>query len=426
MVIEKGYIRNQSIWNFTETRGLICKYNAFNASVINIHFEKDKCEMQNELIKKIKALPSVKKYRIHCALKRVAFKYFLSPEDIKKAEKEKSFKLQALDKQATKWPKKNSELLHTIDEIVIANPALSDCRDDMLFCFYAYGFTPHEYACYQFDKKNNEQRKMFVSDRFGVVYGYKFNDPDYFHVFMNKSETYATLKPYYHRDGVEISSEKDFEKFSNFVNKHPVFVKKDNDESCGRGVELVDTLKLKKSVKELFDEYVASGVKFIEEVVEQANKMADLNSSSVNTIRCFTLRLKDETIIPYCFLKVGRGNNFVDNGGAGGILVGIDVKTGQLNSNGVDEDGIWYERHPDSGVRFCDYQLPEWEKMISMCIEAAQVVPQIRLTGWDVAYTNNGWVMIEGNCLSELIGPQSTQSKGIKRELEDFLRDLEL
>ena len=25
MVIEKGHIRSQSIWNFRETRGLICK-----------------------------------------------------------------------------------------------------------------------------------------------------------------------------------------------------------------------------------------------------------------------------------------------------------------------------------------------------------------------------------------------------------------
>lgn len=380
--------------------------------------------MQSQLVKKIKTFPPIKNYRIHRALKRIAFKYFLSPKEIKKAEKEQEYKQQMLKKQATKWPKKNNELLCVINELVKANPIFIDFQEDMLFCYYAYGFTPHEYACYQFDKKNCEQRKMFASDRQSVVYGYQFNDPDFFHIFMNKSETYKALKYYYHRDGIEISVEKDFKKFDDFVKRHPIFVKKDNDESCGRGIELVDISKKKKNIRELFDAYISTGVKFIEEVVKQGTAMAELNPSSVNTIRCFTLKLKDETVIPYCFLKVGRKNSFVDNGGAGGILVGIDIKTGQLNSDGVDEDGIRYEYHPDTKVKFYGYQLPKWEEMKSMCVEAAQIIPQVRLTGWDTAYTNQGWIIIEGNCLSELIGPQATQRRGIKKELDELLKRL--
>lgn len=381
--------------------------------------------MQNDLVIKIKAFPIVKKYRVRRALKRIAFKYFLKSKDVDKAEKDSYSKKQMLEKQAKKWPQKNMELLLIIDRIVRENPKFMHFRDDMLFCFYAYGFTPQEYACYQFEKKSLEERKTFASDRLSVVYGYRFNDPDYFHVFMNKSETYEKLKDYYQRDGVAVFSKNDYKKFIDFVNKHSIFVKKDNDESCGRGIELVDINQLKISVKDLFDEYVSSGVKFLEEVVTQGIEMSTLNPSSVNTIRCFTLRMKDETIVPYCFLKVGRNGNFVDNGGAGGILVGIDVTTGKLNSNGVDEDGLWYKCHPDTGVEFNGYQLPEWEKMISICIQAAQVVPQIRLTGWDTAYTNNGWIIIEGNCLSELIGPQSTQARGIKKELDNLLKKMD-
>lgn len=381
--------------------------------------------MQNGLLKRMKTLPPVKKYRIRRALKHIAFKYFLKSKEVEEAEKDNNKKIQILKKQAKKWPKKNRELLLIIDNIIKENPTFIYLREDMLFCFYAYGFTPQEYACYQFHKKSVKERKSFASDRLSVMYGYRFNDPDYFHIFMNKSETYEILKHYYQRDGIVISSRKDYGKFIDFVNKHSVFVKKDNDESCGRGVELINISRLKISVKDLFEKYVSSGVKFLEEVVIQGAEMNALNPSSVNTVRCFTLGMEDETIVPYCFLKVGRNGSFVDNGGAGGILVGIDAATGQLNSDGVDENGLWYEYHPDTNVKFYGYQLPEWEKMISICIHAAQVVPQIHLTGWDTAYTNNGWVIIEGNCLSELIGPQSTQARGIKKELDDLLKKMD-
>lgn len=381
--------------------------------------------MQNELLNIIKRIPIVKRIRIRRALNHIAYKYLLSSEDILKAEKDEQYKLKLLKQQSLKWPEKSAELNSTIDKIVERNTRLSGCRNDMLFCYYSFGFTPHEYACYRFDSKNDAERKKYASDRQSVGYGYKFNDPDFFHIFMNKSETYSVLKSYYRRDGVKIASENDYESFVRFINKHPVFVKKDNDESCGRGVELVDTLKQNIALEDLFYSYLKSGVKFLEEVVRQGDEMATLNPSSVNTVRCFTLKNKNKTTVPYCFLKVGRNNSFVDNGGAGGILVGIDVNTGKINSNGIDEDGNIYVCHPDTGIVFNGYQLPKWKNMLSMCIEAAQIVPQIRLTGWDTAYSSDGWIVIEGNCLSELIGPQSTQDKGIKLELDNFLKELE-
>lgn len=89
-------------------------------------------------------------------------------------------------------------------------------------------------------------------------------------------------------------------------------------------------------------------------------------------------------------------------------MIGIDTKTGVLSSDGVEEHGIRFETHPDSGIRFKGYQLPKWDKMISMCIETSSMVPEVRWIGWDMAYTDKGWITVEGNALAEVIGPQGT------------------
>lgn len=62
--------------------------------------------MQNGLLKRMKTLPPVKKYRIRRALKHIAFKYFLKSKEVEEAEKDNNKKIQILKKQAKKWPKK--------------------------------------------------------------------------------------------------------------------------------------------------------------------------------------------------------------------------------------------------------------------------------------------------------------------------------
>lgn len=43
------------------------------------------------------------------------------------------------------------------------------------------------------------------------------------------------------------------------------------------------------------------------------------------------------------------------------------------------------------------YQVPYVKEAVKMCLEASLVVPQVRYIGWDVAVTEKGPVIIEGN-----------------------------
>lgn len=295
-----------------------------------------------------------------------------------------------------------------------------DLKSDMLFWYFAYGFTFNEYLCYQFIDKSREERMRFLSDRESVLLGYDMNDINDMVVFGDKMNTYERYCDYFGREAISLESALDYDKYLAFIKKYDIFVKKNVFKSCGQGVELIDISTVGKTERELFEDFLLEGKVILEEVVKQGKETAAFNESSVNTIRCITLKTKIDTLVPYCFMKTGRSGAFVDNGGAGGILVGVNSATGALGTDGVDENGIRYDTHPDSKIKFKGYQLPEWDKMISICKSMAEATPKVRMIGWDMAYTDYGWIVIEGNAMTEVIGPQSTWLRGIREDVNKF------
>lgn len=290
-------------------------------------------------------------------------------------------------------------------------------KEDILFWHFAYGFTFQEYASYQFDDKAPEERRLFLSDRDCACLCYDLNDLEARMVLADKTATYERFKPYFDREAITISEYADLEKFLSFLKRHERFVKKDAFESCGRSVELIDLEKVPTPPKELFETWISQGKTILEEVVVQSEKLALFNSSSVNTVRSITFCTKNGVTAPFFFMKSGRAGSFIDNGAAGGLLIGVDAETGILGT-ATDEYGNRFERHPDSGVLFHGFQLPDWNQLIDTCCEMSAMLPTVRIIGWDMAHTDHGWVAIEGNSMTEAIGPQSTLLRGMRETVE--------
>ena len=70
---------------------------------------------------------------------------------------------------------------------------------------------------------------------------------------------------------------------------------------------------------------------------------------------------------------------------------------GKIDSNVVDDYGEVYDTHPMTGKRFSDVYIHGVKEAFDMCVEAHQRIPQVRYIGWDVAFSVNGPVMVEGN-----------------------------
>lgn len=264
---------------------------------------------------------------------------------------------------------------------------------DLIGCSIKYKSGISDYFNYKFYKRSSEERKEYVT----------IGDTDYFYEILSPSKykTFFTIKPnflknfkdYINRDYWIIEDGK--EKLKKMLSNHNELIIKPVDGLGGKDVEKISTSSI-KDVDEFYDKLKTDNM-FVEEVVKQHKDMAKLSPTSCNTIRIMTLNLKGKTEIFMAAARIGNGVNSVDNFHQGGMGVKIDLETGKLVGNAFDKDCVEYERHPKTNIKFDGYQLPNWEYVKSMVLEAAKVNENIKVVGWDVAITEDKATFIEGN-----------------------------
>lgn len=89
----------------------------------------------------------------------------------------------------------------------------------------------------------------------------------------------------------------------------------------------------------------------------------------------------------------------------------IDIDTGVIRTVGANKNGDRFEFHPLTGTRIPGTKIPYWEEAKKMCLEAAQVVPQLRFVAWDVAVTP------EGRCSSRGIPSPAMPCRSLPRTI---------
>ena len=200
---------------------------------------------------------------------------------------------------------------------------------------------------------------------------------------------------------------------------------KPSRESRGNGVQKftsVDgiTSLEGKTVAQLFREYNKNFL--VQECVKQHKKMADLNPTSVNTIRVLSYRSGMEVLIVYSVVRIGRNGSVIDNQCAGGISTNI-TKEGQLGKyafGGYSTDSIF---KTDTGVILEGYQLPSYDKAIEMVKRLHLKLPFFNIVGWDVAIQEDGSpVLIEFNTNPGL--SQSAFKSGMGEYTERIIREV--
>lgn len=292
---------------------------------------------------------------------------------------------------------------------------------DVRYMRYTYGFKYEEYFIYRLKNKTLRKRLTFVSNKDMKGYIAYLNPAEKKKMLRDKYECYLKFKKFYKREMIKIETEEDFKAFSTFIKKHKKIVKKPYNKAFGSGIELIDTGKYKDK-KELFKNLLSDGAVVLEELIIQSKEMKALHPSSVNTIRVIPyLKENGEVVIHNPFIKIGQKNSFVDNGGAGGILALIDEKTGVIKTDAYDENVKCYKVHPDTKVKIKGYQIPKWSEVIELAKELVVLTPDLKYIGWDMAYTPNGWVVVEGNGATQFIGQQLPDNKGKKKDMEKLI-----
>ncbi len=304
-----------------------------------------------------------------------------------------------------------------------------------IYDYWMYGVNLKEEFSFHFTELTHDQKKEYITFRNRFLYTHYLNDEEYaFDLLEDKYNAYLKLREYYLRDIICIEKESDFEDFRSFVEKHPTFVVKPISLGYGWGIHKM-TVDPKDDLHDVFRGILAEGdeiqkkhhikthtTRFVlEELIDQSDKMGVLHPDSVNVVRLTTIVVGDEVHFFSPRIKMGRHGNFISNVGDDGISVGIDQKTGLVDTNASDEFGYVFEYHPDTKIKFIGFQIPEWNELLSMARKIAlSLAPRIRYVGWDMAYTNKGWSILEGNPEGEFSG-QFIYKRGEKKMLEDIL-----
>ena len=155
----------------------------------------------------------------------------------------------------------------------------------------------------------------------------------------------------------------------------------------------------KKNIKDIneFYNYLKNNNLFIEEYVKQNEDINKLCKESVNTIRIMTFSYNGKSEIVYAAMRIGNGVNNVDNFHQGGMGCKIDLEKGILIGDAIDKDLNHFVVHPKSKVKFDGFKIPYWEEAKKLVLDASEVNNNIHLVGWDVAITDDGPTLIEGN-----------------------------
>ena len=265
----------------------------------------------------------------------------------------------------------------------------------MVWCLMRYGARPMDYVRFEFHRKSARERNRYLT-----LYRYKklLNRFGYYNETTHgKIAEYKTFSDFIRRPWMIADKDTAPQLVKDFITKQGVVFAKPNMGDQGKGV-----LKIKKedsnSIEELLVECKKNAY-VVEGSIKQVPEIAEINHSSVNTVRAFTLIKRDgSTQIISILLRVGKPGMYVDNWGSGGICYNFDLNTGICDRAGVDKKYQPYLIHPGSNMQMIGYKLPNFDSLKQLIVDLSKKVPQARYVGWDIAITPDGYELVEMNC----------------------------
>ncbi len=266
---------------------------------------------------------------------------------------------------------------------------------DIQKCARKYGAGYMDYDLFEMYNLSKEQRNTYITRGRNNEIVSKYNNKEYFHIFENKDEFNTLFKDYIKRDWIKVKDTPKEDVIA-FMKKHSEFMAKPIDGGCGHGIEKINTSNY-KSLNEIYDKLTDENNNFeLEEVIKQHPEVSKIYPDAINTVRVVTI-LKDNVPHIICaYFRIGNGK-YVDNFNSGGMVAPVNELTGEAMDRAIDKKKNLYENHPQTGSKIKGFKFPDWDKAISMCKEASKVVPQMGYIGWDVCFTPNGPIFVEGN-----------------------------
>lgn len=160
----------------------------------------------------------------------------------------------------------------------------------------------------------------------------------------------------------------------------------------------------------------------IEERLNNHPMLNKLNNTSLNTIRIITFTINEICNILWAGIRIGAKGAVVDNISEGGSCAAIDLKTGKIKSEALDEHHNIIQIFEEGSI--IGFQIPQWSEVLQFVDSVAKEIPSMAFVAWDIAISEQGIVLIEGNhgvsnTISQL--HLGINQKGLRTLLNDFI-----
>lgn len=288
---------------------------------------------------------------------------------------------------------------------------------DTGWCVFRYGLALSDYLNYKIYNRSTAERKEYAGVRVENTFYEAVSPSAHKHVFSFKPAFMEQFGAYTKRSYL-VPAEDNYDEFLEFLRTHDTFMSKPYDGLAGQDVKKVHAKDI-ADPRAYFEDCIKNRY-FLDELVIQHPDMNVLCPTSVNTMRVMTFHDHGKSEIIWMGLRVGNGVHPVDNFHADGTIVGIDQQTGRLVGNAVNTEQS-FTHHPVTGVQFDGFQIPCFEEAKALALQAALENDKILVVGWDVAISENGPLIIEGNRRPGFVLPQMVDNRGAKGIMRSVL-----
>lgn len=269
---------------------------------------------------------------------------------------------------------------------------------DMVWSLVRYGALPVDYIRFEFHKKSARERNRYLTYyRYTPLFKTLEHNLKEVGLTRSKSKEYEFFSSVIKRDWMLATKETSNVDIENFIKKHHLVIAKPDNGEQGHGVMKIASDD-RNSIMKLLENCKTTPF-VVEECLYNCEEIAAINSSSLNTIRCYTFVDKyGKPHIMEIMLRVGMPGAYVDNWGAGGVGYCFDVETGICSQYGLDKLNRPYSNHPGSNFQMIGFKLPNYNKLKEYLFELVESAPFARYVGWDIAITPQGYDLVEMNC----------------------------
>lgn len=182
------------------------------------------------------------------------------------------------------------------------------------------------------------------------------------------------------------------------------------DTGSGSGVFIAEIkngvdINSNKNVSEIFD-YIGRSFA-VQETMSNNSNISKICPQSLNTFRIITFYTDTGIHHAPLVMRMGSGQNRVDNIHAGGLCVGVNID-GTLKEKayqlGYGDNNLTYKNHPATNVEFKDYYIGDIEKAVDLAIEMHKRIPQLGILSWDMTINDKEQItLIEVNCRNQSV-----------------------